>query len=166
MPRNKQDNGPPRMKAITDPAVAAIIKGMALRGDNQHDIAAWFGLNIGRVNELLKLSTKHVQQFKDVPPAPLHSLPPPGPYSYFTPRPGLSLADQFQTALAAVELKWSQAFATIREEIRVSANERRQTNEKIDRLMYQHVKLQRQLGTVEDPKTPRHTRSQPLGSLL
>lgn len=165
MPRKRNETSG-RMVAITDAATAAIIKGMALRGDNQHDIAAWFGLNIGRVNELLKSSTKHVQQFKDVPPAPPQALPPPGPYSYFTPRPGMSLADQFQTALAAVELKWSQAFATIREELRVSANERRQTNEKIDRLMVQHVKLQRQLGTVEEPRTPRHTRSQPLGSLL
>ena len=28
---------------------AAIIKGMLARGDRQHDIAAWFGVNGGRV---------------------------------------------------------------------------------------------------------------------
>jgi hypothetical protein len=30
-------------------ADAAIIKGMLARGDRQHDIAAWFGVNAGRV---------------------------------------------------------------------------------------------------------------------
>ena len=27
---------------------AAVIKGMLLRGDQRHDIAAWFGVNSGR----------------------------------------------------------------------------------------------------------------------
>jgi hypothetical protein len=158
------DGTPPRMRAITDPAIAAIIKGMALRGDNQHDIAAWFGLNNGRVNELLKCSTKHVQQFRDVPAAPEHALPPPGPYSYFTPRPGVSLADQFQQALAGVELKWAQALAAIREELRITAAERRLTNEKLDQLQQQLVTLGRALKLIETPTAPTITRRNPLGS--
>lgn len=155
---------PERMKSITDPTVAAIIKGMGLRGDNQHDIAAWFGLNNGRVNELLKMSTKHVRQFKDVPPAPLQSLPPPGPYSYFTPRPGMSIVDQMQQALAALDLKWAQGLATIREELRVSANERRHTNEKIDQLQQQLAAFGRQLKLIEPPTAPKVTRRLPMGA--
>jgi hypothetical protein len=35
-----------------DESDAAIIKGMLARGDRQHDIAAWFGVNAGRVAEI------------------------------------------------------------------------------------------------------------------
>ena len=54
---------------------AAIVKGMLKRGDRQHDIASWFGVNGGRIAEI---STG--QKFND---APVHSenLPPAGPYS-------------------------------------------------------------------------------------
>jgi hypothetical protein len=31
---------------------AAVIKGMLMRGDRQHDIAAWFGVNGGRIGEV------------------------------------------------------------------------------------------------------------------
>ena len=31
---------------------AAIVKGMLARGDRQHDIAAWFGVNGGRIGEI------------------------------------------------------------------------------------------------------------------
>jgi hypothetical protein len=31
---------------------AAIVKGMLSRGDRQHDIAAWFGVNGGRVADI------------------------------------------------------------------------------------------------------------------
>jgi hypothetical protein len=54
---------------------AAIIKGMLKRGDRQHDIAAWFGVNGGRVAEI---ATGH--RFRHVEPAPGGELPPPGPY--------------------------------------------------------------------------------------
>ncbi len=33
-------------------ADAALAKGMLLRGDRQHDIAAWFGVNGGRIGEI------------------------------------------------------------------------------------------------------------------
>jgi hypothetical protein len=54
---------------------AAIVKGMLARGDRQHDIASWFGVNGGRIGEIA--SGVH---FKNVAPAPYASLPPPGPY--------------------------------------------------------------------------------------
>ena len=31
---------------------AAVVKGMLARGDRQHDIAAWFGVNGGRIGEI------------------------------------------------------------------------------------------------------------------
>tara|TARA_B110000008_G_scaffold245900_1_gene256465 strand:+ start:142 stop:498 length:357 start_codon:yes stop_codon:yes gene_type:complete len=53
---------------------ASLVKGMLYRGDRQHDIASWFGVNGGRIAEI---STRkrfgHVLMETD-------SLPPPGPY--------------------------------------------------------------------------------------
>lgn len=54
---------------------AAIVKGMLARGDRQHDIAAWFGVNGGRIGEI---STG--AKFTEVKPADLADLPPQGPY--------------------------------------------------------------------------------------
>lgn len=54
---------------------AALIKGMRLRGDRQHDIAAWFGVNPGRIAEVL-----NGHAFQGVVPAPANDLPPVGPY--------------------------------------------------------------------------------------
>ena len=54
---------------------AAIVKGMLARGDRQHDIAAWFGVNGGRIGEI---STG--AKFAAVEPANPAELPPPGPY--------------------------------------------------------------------------------------
>lgn len=54
---------------------AAIVKGMLARGDRQHDIAAWFGVNGGRIAEI---ATR--QKFRAVVPADGANLPPPGPY--------------------------------------------------------------------------------------
>lgn len=56
-------------------ADAATIKGMLARGDRQHDIAAWFGVNGGRIAEI---ATGKV--FSGVASSPLMNLPPPGPY--------------------------------------------------------------------------------------
>jgi len=53
---------------------AAIAKAMLQRGDRQHDVAAWFGVNGGRIADI---STG--VRFGDVKPA-RGSLPPPGPY--------------------------------------------------------------------------------------
>lgn len=54
---------------------AAIIKAMIARGDRQHDIAAWFGVNGGRIGEISTGKT-----FSDVAPASAADIPPPGPY--------------------------------------------------------------------------------------
>ncbi|MFT4120557.1 hypothetical protein [Bradyrhizobium sp.] len=54
---------------------AAIVKGMLARGDRQHDIAAWFGVNGGRIGDI---STG--AKFANVAAAPHEKLPPPGPY--------------------------------------------------------------------------------------
>lgn len=54
---------------------ASVVKGMLARGDRQHDIAAWFGVNGGRIGDI---STG--AKFPSVTAAGLDKLPPPGPY--------------------------------------------------------------------------------------
>ena len=54
---------------------AATIKAMLARGDRQHDVAAWFGVNGGRIAEIANNS-----RFWWVAAADGISLPPPGPY--------------------------------------------------------------------------------------
>jgi hypothetical protein len=56
-------------------ADAALIKVMLRRGDRQHDIAAWFGVNDGRVAEIA-VSVG----FGEVQAASPADLPPRGPY--------------------------------------------------------------------------------------
>jgi hypothetical protein len=48
---------------------------MLARGDRQHDIAAWFGVNGGRIAEIATGA-----KFSNVPVAAANTLPPPGPY--------------------------------------------------------------------------------------
>jgi hypothetical protein len=55
---------------------ASIVKGMIARGDRHHDIAAWFGVNQGRVAEVNSGAV-----YADVPTAPPDILPPTGPYA-------------------------------------------------------------------------------------
>lgn len=57
------------------PDDVAIIKGMLSRGDRQHDIAAWFGVNGGRIAEIAT-----GQKFRLVEPRMDANLPPAGPY--------------------------------------------------------------------------------------
>ncbi|MBR0554597.1 hypothetical protein J5J10_02805 [Ciceribacter sp. L1K23] len=54
---------------------AAIAKAMLARGDRQHDIAAWFGVNGGRIGEIAT-----GESFAHIKPADKANLPPPGPY--------------------------------------------------------------------------------------
>jgi hypothetical protein len=54
---------------------ARIAKGMLARGDRQSDIAAYFGVNGGRIAELATGET-----FRRVQAASATELPPPGPY--------------------------------------------------------------------------------------
>jgi hypothetical protein len=56
-------------------AEASLIKGMHARGDRQQDIAAWFGVNSGRIAEII-----HGMKFPSATVAPTDKLPPQGPY--------------------------------------------------------------------------------------
>ena len=60
--------------ALNDGEIA-IVKGMLLRGDKQHDIAAYFGINGGRIAEI---STGQIGS--SVTASPADDLPPNGPY--------------------------------------------------------------------------------------
>ena len=59
------------MRALT-PETAAIVKGLLARGEKQHDIAAFFSTNGGRIAEVAK-----GYKFADVHPAPGKDLPTP-----------------------------------------------------------------------------------------
>jgi len=54
-------------------ADVSIVFGMQARGDRDHDIAAWFGVNQGRVAEAKD------GKFGNAPRAPASQLPPKGP---------------------------------------------------------------------------------------
>lgn len=60
---------------------AAVAKGLLARGEKMHDVAAYFGLNAGRIGELAsgyitrKGKSPKPHPFKDVPPAPASALP-------------------------------------------------------------------------------------------
>jgi hypothetical protein len=56
-------------------AETALVKGMIARGDRQSDIAAYFGVNGGRISEI-NTGKAH----GNVRPAAASQLPPPGPY--------------------------------------------------------------------------------------
>jgi hypothetical protein len=60
--------------ALSEEEIAAV-KGMLLRGDRQHDIAAYFGVNSARVAEVSKGQTG-----SSVAASPADELPPAGPY--------------------------------------------------------------------------------------
>lgn len=92
----------PASGIVLDENEAAIAKGMLLRGDRQHDVAAWFGVNGGRIAEL---ATGY--RFEDVTPAPVGTLPPPGPY------PAAKVALAAINALAQAQAALSAAERTI-----------------------------------------------------
>jgi hypothetical protein len=50
-----------------------IVLGMVARNDRRHDIAAWFGVNQGRIKDAQD------GRYGIVEPAPAEQLPPPGP---------------------------------------------------------------------------------------
>jgi hypothetical protein len=76
---------------------AAIVKGMLARGDRQHDIAAWFGVNGGRIAEIAT-----GQRFRKVATAPPEQLPEPGPY--LSGREAAQLRDALTKARAALDV--------------------------------------------------------------
>lgn len=71
--------------SLTDRQIA-LAKGMILRGDDQHHIAALFGTNAGRIAETANgmkapdPNSDRVERGRDIEPVPLEELPPPGPY--------------------------------------------------------------------------------------
>jgi hypothetical protein len=71
---NVRPRVPSTGRKLTD-ADAAVIKGMLLRGDPQHDIAAWFGVNPGRISDI-----NTGKRFESVQPSVNSHLPPCGPY--------------------------------------------------------------------------------------
>lgn len=81
---------------------AAIAKAMIARGDRQHDIAAWFGVNGGRIGEIAS-----GRKFRSVAPVTAN-LPPPGPYP--TGREATIVLD----ALAQAQAALAQAEAVVR----------------------------------------------------
>ena len=83
---------------------AALIKGMLRRGDRQHDIAAWFGVNGGRIAEIATGT-----RFTEVECADAELLPPVGPY------PKASQALEAIAALAQAKTALSMAENTIRQ---------------------------------------------------
>jgi hypothetical protein len=52
------------------------VKGMLMRGDRQHDIAAYFGVNGGRIAEV----SIGDNEYPNAQPMEEEQLPPPGPY--------------------------------------------------------------------------------------
>ena len=52
---------------------APTVLGMEARGDREHDIAGWFGVNQGRIAEVKG------GKFGTPPATPAHELPPKGP---------------------------------------------------------------------------------------
>jgi len=75
-------------------ADAPLIMGMVMRGDRDHDIAAWFGVNQGRIAEV-----KDGSKFGTVAAALAAQLPPRGP-------PGIKgrrLRTDVETALSAFD---------------------------------------------------------------
>lgn len=79
---------------------AALVKGMLARGDRQHDIAAWFGVNSGRIAEIATGAT-----FGWVHQAEA-DLPPQGPYPTGKQAAEAQAAlDQALNALALAKIK-------------------------------------------------------------
>ena len=74
------------------------VKGMLLRGDRQHDIAAYFGVNGGRVAEVASGDNK----YPSAKPVDGGKLPPAGPY--LTKYALDSVVDTLNEAVEAIEL--------------------------------------------------------------
>jgi hypothetical protein len=75
-----------------------VVKGMLLRGDRQHDIASYFGVNGGRIAEI----SNGTNIYPNAQPAPEADLPPPGPYlSKYALQ---SVIDTLNEALIALDL--------------------------------------------------------------
>jgi hypothetical protein len=99
------------MASKTDPSLQTtdipLIKGMLARGDRQSDIAAFFGVNSGRIAEI------HTgKRFPEASTA-IDGLPPPGPYlaarsAHQAKDTLVALRDLIEESLQQIEI-WEQA---------------------------------------------------------
>jgi|GEM_PF-1165857 len=99
----------------------AVILGMMNRGDHQHDIAAWFGVNGGRIGEVASvLNGDRTPVDKDGDPYP---FPDPAPEEDLLPRgaPGpkaLHLLAEVESAIKALDAGKGTAARAILSEAR------------------------------------------------
>jgi hypothetical protein len=75
-----------------------LVKGMLKRGDRQHDIAAYFGVNAGRIAEV----ATGTNIYPSAQPANDDELPPAGPY--LTKYALSSVIETLNEAIQAIEL--------------------------------------------------------------
>lgn len=75
-----------------------VVKGMLARGDRQHDIASYFGVNGGRIGEI----ASGTNIYPNAQPAPEADLPPPGPY--LTKFAVQSVIETLNEAIAALDV--------------------------------------------------------------
>src|SRR5258708_1358358 len=75
-----------------------VVKGMLARGDRQHDVASYFGVNGGRIGEI----ASGTNNYPNAQPTPEADLPPPGPY--MTKFAVQSVIDTLNEALEALDL--------------------------------------------------------------
>jgi hypothetical protein len=75
-----------------------LVKGMLERGDRQHDIAAYFGVNGGRIGEVASGDNP----YPSATPANEDVLPPAGPY--LTKYALQSVIDSLNEAIEAIDL--------------------------------------------------------------
>jgi hypothetical protein len=89
---------------------ASLVKGMVQRGDRHHDVAAWFGVNQGRIAEVLA-DDLHPGS----PIAPAKDLPPPGPYtSGRSAQRAITALEEAQAALEAAARNIEQVLREVR----------------------------------------------------
>jgi hypothetical protein len=124
--------GEPAFRPAND-ADAAIMRGMADRGDLQSDISSYFATNNGRVNEVVK-----GHRFPGVPAAPRHRLPPPGPPIHNIP----------------TEVKIVQVAASFYNEQKAMRREQQKQGERIENMMRLMMGIGTKIGALET-KPPR-----------
>lgn len=90
---------------------ARIVLGMEARGDRNHDIAAWFGVNQGRIAEAKQ------GEYGPLEAAPVKGLPPQGP-------PGIKgrrIREAIRSAIEALEVGNDGAAAKALTQLRAAA---------------------------------------------
>jgi hypothetical protein len=97
-------------------ADAPIILGMIARGDRDHDIAAWFGVNQGRVADV-----KDRKKFSSASAAPTDQLPPSGP-------PGIK-DKRLRASVSSVIKAWNDGKPEVAKEVLLLAAQAYDRNE-------------------------------------